>query len=190
MLETQLENPPDALSGASQVRRSGGASDLAERLAALPAMSHADLRDEWRRLYRSFPPKKIGRDLLELAIACKLQERALGGMSAAMRRRIVDLAQMMESKGDLMRPRTVALKPGAKLVREWRGDAHEVLVIENGFLWRGKRWRSLSVIAEEITGTHWSGPRFFGLVKKMDGKIAPATVVSTSATVEGETARA
>ncbi len=50
-----------------------------------------------------------------------------------------------------------------RLVREWRGETHDVLVLEDGFEWRGKSWRSLSVIAREITNAHWSGPRFFGL---------------------------
>ena len=139
--------------------------DLVGRLAALPDLAHADLRAEWRRLYRSQPPKKISRDLLELAVAWKLQERAFGGVSPAARRRLADLAQTLETKGDLTKVRAVKLRPGARLMREWRGETHEVLVVENGFSWRGARWRSLSVIAREITGTHWSGPRFFGLGK-------------------------
>ena len=143
------------------VEQSG--TGLAERLAALSRVPYAELRAEWRRLYRAHPPKKIGRDVLELGLAWKLQEKALGGSSAATKRRLIDLAQTMESKGDLTKSRAVKLKPGAKLVREWRGETHDVLVLENGFLWKGERWRSLSLIAREITGTRWSGPRFFGL---------------------------
>ncbi len=55
------------------------------------------------------------------------------------------------------------MKPGMRLVREWRGETHTVLVLEDGFEWNGKRRRSLSAIAREITGTRWSGPLFFGL---------------------------
>ena len=139
--------------------------DLAGQLAALPDLAYADLRAEWRRFYRASPPTRMGRDLLELAVAWKLQERALGGLSSAMRRRLDDLAHTLESKGDLTKARSAKLRPGARLVREWRGGTHEVLVTENGFVWRGERWRSLSVIAREITGTQWSGPRFFGLVR-------------------------
>ncbi|BDW86550.1 hypothetical protein MACH21_27270 [Roseicyclus marinus] len=58
------------------------------------------------------------------------------------------------------------LKPGGRLLREWNGVTHVVEVVENGYLWNGQRWRSLSVIAREITGAHWSGPRFFGLNAK------------------------
>ena len=150
--------------------------DLVGQLAALPGLSYADLRAEWRRLYRASPPKKIGRDILELGVAWKLQERALGGLIRAMRRRLAVLAQTLESKGDLTKARSAKLRPGARLMREWRGDSHEVLVTENGFLWRGERWRSLSVIAREITGTQWSGPRFFGLARnaRAEASRAPA----------------
>ena len=80
-----------------------------------------------------------------------------------MKRRLAALAKTMDEKGDLAKARVVRLKPGAKLVREWRGKTHDVLVLEDGFQWRGQRGRSLSAIAREISGTHWSGPRFFGL---------------------------
>jgi hypothetical protein len=152
--------------------------DLAGQLAALPNLSYSDLRAEWRRLYRASPPKKIGRDLLGLAVAWKLQERALGGLTPATRRRLSDLAQMLESRGDLTKARSAKLRPGARLMREWRGDRHEVLVTENGFLWRGERWRSLSVIAREITGTQWSGPRFFGLVRNARAEASRAPAAS------------
>ncbi len=150
-------------------------------LAALPGMSHADLRAEWRRAYRSDPPKRSGRDLLELGIAWRLQERALGGMSASLKRRIADLAKTMETRGDLARARAVTLKPGARVMREWRGVTHDVRVLEEGFEWRGARWRSLSAIAREITGTQWSGPRFFGLEQRAK---AVGRAAATAAEVE------
>jgi hypothetical protein len=142
--------------------------DLAAKLAALPEMAADDLRAEWRRLYRAHPPKRIGRHLLELGVAWKLQERVYGDLGAAMKRRLAELTKTMDQKGDLAKARAVRLKPGVKLVREWRGETHDVLVLEDGFQWRGQRWRSLSAIAREISGTHWSGPRFFGLQAKAE----------------------
>ncbi len=139
------------------------AADLTAKLAALPEMATVDLRAEWRRLYRVHPPQKIGRHLLELGVAWKLQERTCGGLGATMKRRLADLIKTMDAKGDVAKARAIRLKPGFKLVREWRGETHDVLVLEDGFQWRGQRWRSLSMIAREITGTPWSGPRFFGL---------------------------
>ncbi|MBC8050185.1 MAG: DUF2924 domain-containing protein [Chitinophagales bacterium] len=146
---------------------------LGAKIAALGAMTYADLRSEWRRLYRSDAPKKLSRDLLELGVAWKLQEQALGGLSAAMKRQLEDLARTLAVKSDTAKTRTVTLKPGARLIREWGGETHEVAVVADGFVWQDKTWRSLSVIAREITGAHWSGPRFFGLSK---AKSAPRCV--------------
>ncbi len=137
--------------------------DLSERLTALTALDAASLRAEWRRLYRSHPPKRAGRDLLARAIAYRLQERAHGGLSAATKRKLRTFAEQLESgDGNAFDP-GIVLKPGAKLLREWGGDTYVVIALEDGFEFDGRRYRSLSKIAREITGTHWSGPRFFGL---------------------------
>ncbi len=156
----------------------GGRSDVssedavAARLQALAEMDYAALRNEWRRLYRAHPPKRVSRDLLQLGVAWKIQEKANGGLSAVLKRRLADLAKTMEQDGDIARNRVARLKPGAKLIREWQGETHTVAVLEDGFEWQGKRWRSLSVIAREITGSHWSGPRFFGLNGKAEAGVA------------------
>jgi len=121
------------------------------------------LRAAWRRLYRVAPPKRIGCDLLRLAVAWKIQEQAYGGLGTPTRRRLAELAQALERDGEVGRTRVARLRPGAKLVRRWRGETHTVIVHEDGFEWRGERWRSLSLIARVITGVQWSGPRFFGL---------------------------
>jgi len=126
-------------------------------------MNYGTLRAEWRRLIRAHPPKRVSRDLLMLGVAWKIQERAFGGLGAATKRRLADLAKTMEKNGDVTRDRVTCLKPGARLIREWHGETQTVIVLKDGFQWKGTRWRSLSVIAREITGVHWSGPRFFGL---------------------------
>ncbi len=150
----------------------GSEDAVAARLQALDGMTYDGLRTEWRRLYRAHPPKRVARDLLVLGVAWKIQETAYGGLGAATKRRLANLAKTMEQDGDLARSRVARLKPGAKLVREWRGKTHTVVVIEDGFEWRGSRWRSLSAIAREITGAHWSGPRFFGLNGKAEAQVA------------------
>jgi len=149
-----------------------GIADVARKLRALEQMDPAALRAAWQRLYRAHPPKHVTRDLLMLGIGWKIQEQAYGGLGAATRRRIADLAETLERDGDVRRSRVIRLKPGAKLVREWRGETHTVIVLEDGFEWRGRHWRSLSVIAREITGGHWSGPRFFGLKSKTNAEDA------------------
>lgn len=138
-------------------------TDVKFRLQALEQMDYAALRAEWRRHFRANPPKRVARDLLVLGVAWKIQEQAYGGLSAATKRRLADLAKTMDRDGDVTRNRVARLKPGAKLVREWRGNTHTVTVIDEGFEWKGRHRRSLSAIAREITGVHWSGPRFFGL---------------------------
>jgi len=152
----------------SEIGSDGGASTaeaVAAKLQAVEQMDYAALRREWRRLYRAHPPKRVSGELLRLGIAWKIQEQAYGGLGAATKRRLADLAKTMERDGDVTRDRLVRLKPGARLVREWRGHTHRVIVLDDGFEWKGSQWRSLSAIARKITGGHWSGPRFFGLAR-------------------------
>ena len=150
----------------------GNESSVSSELAALVMMTYAGLHLAWRRYYRAVPPKKMSRDILELGIAWKIQENKLGGLAAAVKRQIAELARTMEAKSDLAKPRAITLKSGARLLRTWEGVTHEVLVVEDGFLWAGRTWRSLSVIAREITGTRWSGPRFFGLKLTTDSNVS------------------
>ena len=137
--------------------------DLTDRLHALAGMEVAALRGEWKRLYRSQPPARISRQLLDLGVAWKLQEAELGGLSRATVRQLGGSGDMSAAATE-PRP-SITVKPGSRLVRAWRGETHDVLVVEGGYEWQGQRWTSLSMIAREITGTRWSGPRFFGLEK-------------------------
>ena len=116
----------------------------------------------WRQLHRTGPPLGLSRDLLIRALANQLQEQSYGGVSRVLRRRLQSLAAASDKATMTVDPGLV-LKTGTTLVRQWRGHAHTVLVCEDGFEYEGQRYRSLSVIAERITGAHWSGPRFFGL---------------------------
>ncbi len=172
MLDTESPAAGRPARGDGRTRDASSEDAVAGKLQALAEMNQAALRAEWRRLYRAHPPKRVSRDLLMLGVAWKVQERAYGGLGAATKRRLADLAKTMEQDGDVTRSRIARLKPGARLVREWRGEIHTVVVLEDGFEWRGQRWRSLSVIAREITGAHWSGPRFFGLNETAGRRIA------------------
>lgn len=102
-------------------------------------------------------------DLLRRGIAWRLQEKMHGGLPKDVRREIDRLAREFARNGDVARKPAVSIKPGTWLVREWGGDSHHVLVLDQGYFYRERRFRSLSTIATEITGTRWSGPRFFGL---------------------------
>ena len=94
------------------------------------------------------------------------QEKLHGGLTPAQKRKLAGLAEDPWESGDIAATPTIRMKPGTKLVREWRGETHTVLVLEDGFEGKGEHYRSLSSIAREITGTHWSGPRFFGLKRR------------------------
>jgi hypothetical protein len=140
--------------------------DIAAELARLEALTNFELRAEWRQLHHMQPPKSLSRDLLLRGITYKIQERALGGLSKSILRKLTcTLPDASSAQHQIPAPRTV-IKAGTRLVREWNGETHTVLVHEDGVEWRGKHYRSLSVVAREITGTHWSGPRFFGLTSK------------------------
>ena len=123
-----------------------------------------ELRREWRRLYRSEPPK-ISRDLLVRGIGYRLQEIQHGGLGKTTRRKLKTLAKMFRTEGRVAPDPGLSLKPGARLVREWHGRTHTVTVTEDGFEYAGTNYPSLTKVAKKITGVHWSGPRFFGLVR-------------------------
>jgi Protein of unknown function (DUF2924) len=123
------------------------------------------LRAEWRRLYRSDPPR-ISRDLLVLGIAYRVQEIEQGGLGKATLRKLQTLARTLRATGRVGPTPSLSLKPGARLVREWQGRTHTVTVTEDGFDYAGTSYPSLTKIAKKITGAHWSGPRFFGLLAK------------------------
>jgi DUF2924 family protein len=123
-----------------------------------------ELRREWRRLYHREPPR-ISRDLLVRGIGHRLQELQHGGLSRSTQRKLKTLAKMFRTEGRVAPDPGLSLKPGARLVREWQGRTHTVTVTEDGFEYAGLNYPSLTKIAKKITGTHWSGPRFFGLVR-------------------------
>jgi len=127
-----------------------------------------ELRREWRRLYQHDPPR-ISRDLLVLGIAYRFQEIKHGGLGKATLRKLQTLAKTLRATGRVGPTPSLSLKPGARLVREWRGRTHTVTVTEDGFEYAGTHYPSLTKIAREITGAHWSGPRFFALQAKDRG---------------------
>jgi hypothetical protein len=139
--------------------------DIGAELSRLEGLTNFELRSEWRRLHSRQPPYSLSRDLLLRGITYKIQERAFGGIPKSVLRKLSDAAS--EAPWGVTRKAAPALvKSGTRLVREWNGQTHTVLVHGNGVEWRGKHYKSLSVVAREITGAHWSGPRFFGLDRR------------------------
>lgn len=133
--------------------------DLAAEFERLKGLGLIELREAWRRLHQTPPPARLSREILLRGLTYKLQESAFGGLARS------SLRRLQPGSVEASRPR-VSLKPGTQLVREWHGVTHTVLILDDGVAWRGQRYKSLSVVAREITGAHWSGPRFFGLTSK------------------------
>ena len=128
------------------------------RLAALASLSSAALRDEWGRVTGAVVPR-ISPSLLRLALAWEIQARAEGGLPRSTIAALDQLGRGLTT--------TRAPAAGMRLVREWQGRVHVVLVGEDQVIrWDGREWRSLSEVARAITGTRWSGPAFFGLKRK------------------------
>jgi hypothetical protein len=120
-----------------------------------------ELKEEWARCHGA-PVPSVAPDLLRLGIAYKLQEKRQGGLSRESKRLLrqsVAIAQQDDAAAAPLR----RLRLGTRLVRDWHGTGHTVIVLEGGFEYHGRTWRSLTAIAKAITGTHRNGPRFFGL---------------------------
>jgi hypothetical protein len=128
------------------------------RVEDIEAMDRAALVAAWSDVFDVPAPKGIGQTFLRRFLAFELQTRRSGGLSKK-----VLATVLSEDAATRTKPASPGLRPGGRLIREWNGVTHIVDVTEDGFVWNGQTWRSLSVIAREITGAHWSGPRFFGL---------------------------
>ena len=134
-------------------------SHLSAELDALKTADLECLRRRWREHYGSTPTPTTSRQLLIGALAYRMQEQAYGGLSPEAARYLDRTAA-----GTRARPPARGLKPGTVLLREWHGATHEVRVLDKGVSYNGEVFGSLTTVAARITGTHQSGPRFFGLL--------------------------
>lgn len=143
-------------------RRSMDRGGLARELAGLSSLDRQQLLKRWRSLYGVDAPAKISQQLLVRAIAYKLQEQSLGGLKPATRKYLAAVLQGSVASA----PASPAIKPGTRLIREWHGRIHEVVITDTGVQYNEKAYGSLSEVARIITGVKWSGPAFFGLKAK------------------------
>ena len=165
--------------------------DVSERVQAIEArLSELELldlpllREEWRKHLRR-EPQRLSRDLTLRALAYAIQEESFGGLS---RQAVKRLKGSIEGEGEgpgALSP-GLRLSAGARLVREWRGRTHSVEVFDQGFLYQGVSYKSLSEVARRITGAHWSGPRFFGLSKRQSvaAQSLPASLIGADASLQ------
>jgi hypothetical protein len=143
-----------------------------KQLEALPSLSRADLSKLWQQLFNSAPDPKIRRPAMIRFVSYRIQEQTYGSLSATSERRLRHLAGATAGVSNLKISSAPKIRPGTRLVREWQDQVHLVNVENKGYEYRGARYRSLSEIARQITGTRWSGPLFFGIKSKQDNRTA------------------
>jgi hypothetical protein len=141
-------------------------SSITQRLASLPQLGMTEFCNLWQQLFKEEAPMHMRKNLMLRILAYRLQEQQLGGLSEASCRRLRQLASAWEADPDAAISSKPPIKPGTRLLREWKQQVHVVEVEAESYEYRGHRYESLSEIARLITGTRWSGPLFFGLKGK------------------------
>lgn len=140
-------------------------AELMIELGQIANLTRSDLIEHWVKAFDKPVPKHLSLPMMRRIIAFELQAQTEGGLTKSTKRKLESLAKP-SSKSKLQ-----SQAAGTRLIREWNGVTHCVEVNEDGFEWQTRRYRSLSAIAKEITGAHWSGPRFFQINKdKSNGK--------------------
>jgi hypothetical protein len=147
-------------------------TEISTKLQELPRLPKPELRALWQELFARSAHPKLRRTLMIPILAYRIQEQAYGGLKPSTHKRLQKLASELAKNQKAPLLLTPQLKPGTKLLRQWQGEMHEVLVADESFEYRGQRYESLSEIARQITGTRWSGPLFFGV--KQGQKARPA----------------
>jgi hypothetical protein len=137
-------------------RRWSDAATVEAEIERIRSLAPQALRRRWRAVFGRAAPAALGRDLLGRMIACRMQEQVFGTLDR-------DSLAFLDSLARRPTPAPRRLKPGTLLVREYQGERHTVTVAREGFDWQGATYPSLSAIARAITGTAWSGPRFFAV---------------------------
>jgi hypothetical protein len=148
-----------------------------DEIARLRGLDIEALRARWRAAFGGKAPSHLPRHLLFAIIAYRIQAEVFGDLDAETLRHLkkINLAPSRTEAVPLtkaLEQRRRVLSPGAILIREWNGQTHRVMVVDRGFAWEGTTYDSLSKIAQAITGTRWSGPRFFGLRDKRSTEVA------------------
>lgn len=142
------------------------AGPVETELTKLVHMPIKDLRGIWKERLESEPPDIRSREVMVRLLAWRLQAEAFGGLDVASERKLREIGDALERTGTYEPKQRRDLSPGVVVTREWKGTVHRVAVTTSGFEYDGRVFKSLSDVARTITGTRWSGPRFFGLEQK------------------------
>lgn len=158
-------NPRSSPKATEAERKPGLAKSQHEEIAVqideIQSLNKDQLRQRWEVMFKKPVPEALTKDLLARMIAYRIQEKAFGGLNR-------ETEKILESyvRGDKAPIPQRRMKSGTVLLREYQGVRHTVTVADGGFIWNDKKYDSLTMIAKEITGSSWNGPRFFGLREK------------------------
>jgi hypothetical protein len=136
---------------------------LEAEIGRLPSLSLLELRNRWKTLFGHPAPKSLRRNFLARAVAYQMQVEAYGGLTAATKRRLREISNAARNGDANATLGSSRIKPGTQMIRQWRDATHTVTALAEGFEWNGCIYKSLSAVANAITGTNWNGFAFFGI---------------------------
>jgi hypothetical protein len=142
---------------------------LEAEIGRLPNLSLLELRNRWKTLFGHPAPKSLRRNFLARAVAYQMQVEAYGGLSIATKRRLREIANAVRNGDTNALLGTSRIKSGTQMIRQWQNTTHTVTALPEGFEWNGRTYKSLSAVANAITGTNWNGFSFFGIKRSPSG---------------------
>ncbi len=142
---------------------------LESEIGRLPSLSLLELRHRWQTLFGHPAPKSLRRNFLARAVAYQMQVEAYGGLSVATKLRLREIANAVRNGDANAIPGSNRIKPGTQMIRQWQNTTHTVTALAEGFEWNGRTYKSLSAVANAITGTNWNGFSFFGIKRAPTG---------------------
>jgi Protein of unknown function (DUF2924) len=142
---------------------------LEAEIGRLPSLSLLELRNRWETLFGHPAPKSLRRNFLARTVAYQMQVEAYGGLSVATKRRLREIADAVRTGDANAMIGSSRIKPGTQMIRQWQNTTHTVTALAEGFEWNGGTYKSLSAIANAITGTNWNGFAFFGIKRAPSG---------------------
>ena len=142
---------------------------LEAEIGRLPALSLLELRNRWKMLFGHSAPKSLRRNFLARAVAYQMQVEAYGGLSVGTKRRLREIANAVRNGDANSMLGSTRIRAGTQMIRQWQNTTHTVTAVAEGFEWNGRTYKSLSAVANAITGTNWNGFAFFGVKRAPPG---------------------
>jgi Protein of unknown function (DUF2924) len=142
---------------------------LEAEIGRLPALSLLELRNRWKMLFGHSAPKSLRRNFLARAVAYQMQVETYGGLSVGTKRRLREIANAVRNGDGNSMLGSARIRTGTQMIRQWQNTTHTVTAVAEGFEWNGRTYKSLSAVANAITGTNWNGFAFFGIKRAPSG---------------------